>query len=679
MTASPARRLGIVALALTIVTLGLAGPAQAAGEPGSIAGRLTDAGQPVAGASVYASAVDGDGWGYGSTDADGHYQLTDLPAGSYRVAFDAPGHASQYAYQQTEWESAAQIAVPAGGQVTVDDELLPTGTITGTFRDRAGNGMSVPVRAEFFGLTSSTNSGPDGKFTLQVLPGDYRVMFEVGSGVYQYAVGSAGYNTATVYSVAVGQTVTVDDTLLATGTIAGRFVDREGVGIADLEVSVEGTAGPSYSTTTDAAGEYRVDNVFVGSGYRVGFHGYERNIVQYAYGEVDSSDADLFTVTEGATTRVDDTLLPTGSVHFTVTDADTGAPVSAFEANVGYTHVSGVDGSATAEGVAIGKQWTYVYADGYLGSEQSRVTVTEGATTEVAISLTRTAKITTTVVDARTGAPVAGFCVKASAPTDFSFWEGCTASDADGKVNFDYLRPGDYQLFAYGSPRDEPRSKYGAQWVTADGGTGNRSLAAIVTAVPGQTVTAPTIKLDRRGTITGTIKGAGGVPATDAVVTFGNVHYYSGEGDISFPAEADGTYTVDWLGPYHWPLHFYANDHAPQWSGNSGNRGAATKIKVRAGQTVTYDIELVRGTTVTVTAPDSGWYVAYHAGTGETSGRCHADPAKTCDMLVLGPQKVRFKVWGDTQGDLWHGGIDFATATSVQIPETGTKTVTLTR
>ncbi|MBV1850094.1 carboxypeptidase-like regulatory domain-containing protein [Catellatospora tritici] len=660
--------------------MGLTAPAYAE-DTGRITGQLTDGGQPVPYAYVSAGEVDGQNWGSATTDETGHYEIADLPAGQYRVDFTAPGHPIQYAHQQTDWSRADHFTVPAGGQVTVDDELLPTGTISGTFRDRAGAGMAVSVSADAVDGGSGGASGstaPDGTYELKVLPGRYRVSFRPYQGPYQYAVGTLDYAQATLYDVTAGQTVTVDDTALPTGSVAGRFTDRGGAGIPDVQVSVDSDNGVNYITYTDADGFYRVDGVYTGS-YRVYFFGSGRNIDQYAHATIDRAEATLFAVTEGVTTSVDEVQLATGSVHFTVTDARTGDPIPQFEAAAGMVYVTGVDGSATVADVSVGNQWTHVSADGYLTSAQTRVAVTDGATTEVAVALTPVARIAATVVDARTGTPVEGFCVQAMVPTDVMFGDGCISTDSQGKVTLNYLRAGTYQLFAFGNPYEEQRSPYGAQWVTADGGTGNQSLAAPITTVAGQTVAAPVIKLDRRGTITGHVTGTGGSAVTGASVTFGNFHYHSGSGPISFPVAADGTYTVDFLGPYAWPLHFYADGYAPQWSGNSGARPGATKVKVKVNQTVSYDIVLLKGIPVTVNAPDGGWYVAYNSATGETSGRCNVWPAHSCQMLVLGPQKVRFKVWGGSDTDFWYGGTDFATATDVRIPETGTKTVTITR
>lgn len=587
MITSGTKRLGLIALALATISLGLSAPAHADGETG-IVGHLTDSGRPVESATVTASAAAGDGWGTAVTDATGRYEIADLPPGAYRVHFDVAGHPGQYAYRQTSWSQASRITVTAGAMTAVNDSLLPI------------------------------------------------------------------------------------------GTVQGRFTDQDGTGIPGTEVLLQRSPGHAYATYTDESGDYRLDAVVSGT-YSVRFTHDELGIQQYAYGQVDPAEAALITVSEGATSTVNDARLPTGSVRVTVTDAVTGAPVPEFSASAGAASAEGVNGSALIGNVPIGSQQVRAHARGYLSSEPTRVLVSEGATTEVAVALVPSAQIRATVVDARTGEPVEGICVRPVDPTTLSIPDGCPASDASGTVILkDGLSAGSYKLFAYDTPWEEPRSPYGAQWVGSRGGTGDPDEAAVITAVAGQTVNAPTIKVDRRGTITGTVTGAGGSAVTRASVDFGNLHYHSGHGVLSFPVAADGTYTVDFLGPYRWTLHFYADGYAPQWSGNAGSREQAREIKVKADRTVRYDIRLVKGTKVRVLATEPGWFAAYDAATGEHSGGCVGWGSTGCDLLVLGVQKVKFKVWTEP-ADWWFGGADFASATPVKIPKTGTKTVTITR
>ena len=80
--------------------------------PGNIAGTVMDAstGDPIGGANVTAN-------GYSDiTDANGHYNITDVPAGTYNVTASANGY---------QTSSSTNITVSAGEPTTVDFELKP--------------------------------------------------------------------------------------------------------------------------------------------------------------------------------------------------------------------------------------------------------------------------------------------------------------------------------------------------------------------------------------------------------------------------------------------------------------------------------------------------------------------------------------------------------------------------
>lgn len=466
-----------------------------------------------------------------------------------------------------------------------------------------------------------------------------------------------------------------------TGTVAGRFTDPTGAGLPGAQVVLQGTGGDSLTGVTDRTGHYRVRHVPAGT-YTVLFSHEGRGVRQYGYGQTDPDLADLITVRPGLTSTVDDQQIPGGAVRVSAVDALTGRPVPEFRAQVGRYAAEGVDGSAIVFNVDVGTVPVTVTSHGYVSAVRVPAVVRLGQLIEVAIALTPTGRITTTVVDAVTGAPVAGMCLKAVVPTGNQLGYQCPVSGPDGVVVIDELAPGPYRLFAIRPFNEEPVLPYGAQWVGAGGGTGDPASAVTVTVVAAGTVNAPVVKLDGVGLITGVVKGVGGAAVHNAAVTFGSETNPSTEGKMSFPVAANGRYTVDLLGPYAWPLHFEADDHAPQWSGNVGRRANARKITVRAGQAVRYSITLVRGTQVTVDAVEGGpsmTYRAHDAATGEDSGSCETFAVASCKMLILGPQPVKFELWGYYGDDFWHGGPSFATATSVPIPATGTKTVTIVR
>src|SRR5690349_14972926 len=103
MSAVDTRRVGYggktaaVAVAMGIV-LGLAGPAHAAPATGTVAGTYTtDDGTPIAGANVYTTSPEYNGWSMsGTTDARGRYLLRDVPAGPFTLQLRTNG-ITQYA------------------------------------------------------------------------------------------------------------------------------------------------------------------------------------------------------------------------------------------------------------------------------------------------------------------------------------------------------------------------------------------------------------------------------------------------------------------------------------------------------------------------------------------------------------------------------------------------------
>lgn len=148
-------------------------------------------------------------------------------------------------------------------------------------------------------------------------------------------------------------------------------------------------------------------------------------------------------------------------------------------------------------------------------------------------------------------------------------------------------------------------------------------------------------------------------------------------GDIE--VGSDGRYTIDWLGPYQWPLLFWGKDHAPQWSGGVANRYLAQTVKVTSGAGATYNYQLKRGTEVKVVItnnPNGGFAGVYNANTGDIMGLGWADDlTQGATFWVLGPQSVKIRIEGQGNGG-WYGGADFAHAKTVFIPARGSKTVT---
>lgn len=73
-------------------------------------------GSALEGAEVMAVAQDGSGRSYASTVSDqtGYYEIADLPAGNYILRAAAEGYQPRFYDGQSDWNSAAPVAVPAG-------------------------------------------------------------------------------------------------------------------------------------------------------------------------------------------------------------------------------------------------------------------------------------------------------------------------------------------------------------------------------------------------------------------------------------------------------------------------------------------------------------------------------------------------------------------------------------
>ncbi len=675
------RRLGLLLVPMLVVAMLVIPSAHAASATGTITGRFTDSAG--SGAAAWVSATGDHDWPVANTDTDaeGNYSLS-VPAGTYRVVFNY-GSIRQYAYGTTEYAQAALFAVAAGQTVTVNDAKLTAGSIAGRVIDAHGHPAEyLPVEAEPIGGVGSYATGftdHDGHYRIDdLLPGAYRLSFRLPSWSTQYAPQSRSSDSAGSFTVVGNAVTTVDEQLLPTGAIAGRFTDGTGAGISDVGVRIFDGFPPDVVVHTDADGYYQADGIFIGT-YQVQFQNWPE-VRQYAFGQVTEETANSFTVVADRITTVNDSRLPTGSIRYTAKDSVTGAAIDEFFVNAEDWGGNTYDGSFVRTGVPIGTYPVSAGGEGYVYARNlTTVTVIAGQQTELQLTLRPKAKIATAVIDRATGAPVANMCVTAVKPTDVTFPfddDGCTGrSDETGAVTLMVDDPGDYQLIVL----PDPDSPYGAQWVGSNGGTGSQLKAKRLVASTGTTTTGPTIRMDPRGTITGTVTSANGDPVRHGTVGISGPDEL-GVAERRYSSVAtDGTYTIDWLGPYNWPLLFKANDHPYQWSGGVGNRHLARTVSVKAGATTTFDYRLKPGVKLTVKVPGdsgSGRVVVYNAVTGDLMGLFDYGPlAAGVTLQVVGGQFVKV-AYHRGSARTWYGGTDFASAQPVLIPVTGSKQVT---
>ncbi|HEX6682824.1 MAG TPA: carboxypeptidase regulatory-like domain-containing protein [Candidatus Limnocylindrales bacterium] len=546
-----------------------------------------------------------------------------------------------------------------------------TGSITGVITDSTGAAapnVTVFASRDDGSSFAYVNTGGTGSYLATGLkPGKFTLEFTTfWGGIVRYA--------GTVEVVAGGQTV-VDYTLPATGSLAGRLTRPDGSAAAGFQVRAD---GHRHSATTDADGNWRIDPVFAVE-TTVSFQNFGQLVSQYAFGKLDFEAADRIAVAPGVTTIVNDTLLPTGTVRVTATDSVSGAPVAGFFAFIRMHRASEQDGVAVLSGVPIGTHLMAVSAQGYLGVDAQPVTVVAGQEVSVAVKLVPEAQITATVVDAATGQPLPGVCVAAVSPQRIPS-EGCgPTSDETGQVSITGLGAGTYRLFAM----QVEAPGYGAQWVGPNGGTGRQHRAATITVAAGQTATGPVIRMDRAGTVTGTLTKADGslpVPGQAFAGLLPIIRTSVNEEMIAAaPTDTQGRYTLDFLGPYEWELFFTEPNEAAQWSGGVANQRFATPVRVRAGQTGTYNFKFRPAVTVTlvitgIDLPPRYFTMAANSLTGYPVARQFApdEPTNQVKLLLVGPQFAKFQV-----ATRFFGGADFADARTFWIPASGSRTFTL--
>jgi hypothetical protein len=673
MNRSTLRRLALVAAALVAVAV-VASPARAEPEFATITGHITDGGAPVVGARITAigQAL---GFGQGITDADGRYEMTVTPD-TYYVLIYSRGFV-QYAYGQRLSENATLFEVTAGVTVTVDDTLLPHGTVTGRFVDSAGQGVAANVGTFTPNLEFGSFDGTDpttGEFALDVYPGDFVLQFALPGGQAQWAFGKPeGTGDPDIFTVGVGETVVVNDTLAPTGSLAGRVTEADGTPVEGASVVIQSPVATSVFATTDADGRYEVDRLFTGA-YRVNF-GTTDGRSQWAHGRTSFETADDVVVTEGATTTVDEVLRALGSLRVQARVAGNHAPIAEFcvQAASSFSNffTCTTDGTVLVPKAPIGWYEILTYVEGGpYANVTSHTRVRLGQQAAVTADLPRAGTIHTTVRDRRTRGTVAEACFQV-VPVGGRAEEGGWCTDELGRVTVDHLSPGDYQIFV-----SSPPEGYGMQWVGEQGGVGMPTRARVIHVTAGGSVDLPPILLDRPGTIAGTITDATtGLPLAGACATVSP--------RAAGPTFCDDAhYVLDRLGPYPWQLQFSADSHSWEWYSDAANRFLATPVNVDIGQTVTIDATLLPGGATLrgrIVDPagrpvEGGIVTVVNVATGDPAASSAAVGSDgTFEVGNIAQQSVRVVYQGPFRPTvLYQGGA------GIWLPRNGTKTITFT-
>ncbi|HLL64761.1 MAG TPA: carboxypeptidase regulatory-like domain-containing protein [Micromonosporaceae bacterium] len=304
---------------------------------GRITGRLVDAaGNPVVGADVVERDEDNMTRVAARTDSDGRFTIANVPLGRYRISFQLPRGfvGEQYVPRTLDVERATRFEVRTDETLTIDEQLLPTGTIVGRIADAAGvplSGGYVEVHPAGGGRGGSVTTSPDGRFEAVVLAGEYKVSF--GNDPWrvrgQYFFGARTQEAAAVITVAAGSSVTIEDRLLPTSEVRVTARDTStGAMITNFCAYILGVAHGCSNGT----GEVRLTGVVVGA---------TSVWASAADGRYNSASIEI-NVAEGTTAEAVVPITPAALITTTVRDAVTGEPVPnacVLQVGAGFTEI----------------------------------------------------------------------------------------------------------------------------------------------------------------------------------------------------------------------------------------------------------------------------------------------------------------------------------------------------
>jgi hypothetical protein len=345
---------------------------------------------------------------------------------------------------------------------------------------------SVTLYDTDYNYVTWANTGLDGGFTLSNVPaGSYKVSFSIAGGFTQWVARKASFQDADLVTVAAGETTTVEEAVRPYGGLTGRVTTADGTPAASVRVNAstfDGDGGGG-SAVTDADGRYTITYLDAVD-YRVSFQRDYHSPVQYAKNATSYRDATPISVSIGAPTTLDQTLLVPSSITGVVTAG--GSPVAGVAVYTsGPGDVSGGSGYTDGDGRYEVSEWPGSYKiqfsrpDGlteYAPRQidwyaAGRYDVAVGAATVVDEELLATGTITGRLLTADGAAvPYAG--VHAHAPL-LNQW---SSVDFGGRYSLTVF-PGSYTL-AFDTT-------HGTQWAT---GRSSGALADPITVDAGATV-----------------------------------------------------------------------------------------------------------------------------------------------------------------------------------------------
>lgn len=379
---------------------------------GTVSGLITDASSnPLSDARVrLISATSGGHSYFATTDASGDYVINHVADGNYLVKARDQGYVPNAS-------DAFTVADGSNTAPTVELTAVVTGTVSGQVTDSNGNpladavvhlvlassfpgGTNLPPQISALGdlQTNFIDGGGYGMTATTDANGDY-VINNVLTGSYYIKAHDAGYtaNTTASFTVAAGSNTapTVQLFAIVFGTVSGQITDGSGNPLSGAQVVLQSSVtigngstigGKRYTATTDANGDYVIDNVLAGTYVVAGIDkGYNNN------------SSATFTVVAGSNTAptVALTQIVYGTVTGQITDnngnplADASVSIAINpDSDAGYNATTNSNGDYTVKHVLAGTYTVVAFDNGFTSSRSASFTVGAGTNTAPTVQLT---------------------------------------------------------------------------------------------------------------------------------------------------------------------------------------------------------------------------------------------------------------------------------------------------
>ncbi|WP_303984580.1 carboxypeptidase regulatory-like domain-containing protein, partial [Niallia circulans] len=402
--------------------------------PGAISGTITNAqtGTVIPNATVQLLSINGALMASTTTNTSGNYSFTGLAPGQYQIRAIGTNFST----------NTVSAIVQADVTTNVGIALQPNpGTIQGTVTDNQTSqpvqGVNVQAVNSSGSIVSATITDSSGNYTFSgLLTGSYTLIFT-----------SNGYANSTLGAIVQSNTVTTANSVLnrLAGNLTGTIRDVSNSPISGALVTVFSGNVPVATTTSDASGNYLINNLAPG------------NYVTVVTANNFSSQNQSVFILNGEVTNASFTLQPDpGSITGTVRDINNTAIIGAnitLQLSTGSGVVVGTtltnsDGSYVFNNIAPGNYTLVATASNFQTATQGvNVTSNQTSTTNFQLS-PNPGTLSGSVTNSQTGTPISNANVQIRILDSSGALVSSVFTDQDGNYVIPQLAPGTYNILA---------------------------------------------------------------------------------------------------------------------------------------------------------------------------------------------------------------------------------------